>query len=212
MHFPIDISYYERYYCQRQQLCQEVREEYGIHETAVVVSVVGKLVEWKNQDDIIEALQLLEQKGIYIHLFIIGSGTMQELWQQKSMSLKKSKVYFTGFVKPEKLPGYYAATDIYIHPAAIEPHSLAISEAIYMGCPVIISDRCGSYGKNDDVQIDKNGYVFQFGKIDDLAKKIGLLALAPEIRSRFGEYSHFIAVEFQKKAHSYFINELISRL
>jgi glycosyltransferase involved in cell wall biosynthesis len=212
MHFSIDIDFYKECFLKKKQLRKGIRQQYGIQDSEIALAVVGKLVDWKSQDHIIEAMQLLEQKGLILQLFIIGSGTMQEAWEQKSAALKKSKVHFTGFVKPEQLPGFYAATDIYVHPAAIEPHSLAISEAIYMGCPIIISDRCGSYGATDDVQIGKNGYVFRFGNINDLATQIELLVKNSEARSRFGEYSHTIAVEFQKRSHGYFMNQLSTYL
>ena len=51
-------------------------------------------------------------------------------------------------------------------------HSLSISEAIYMGCPVIISDKCGSYGETDDVQVNKNGFVFECENVVQLKSYI----------------------------------------
>jgi glycosyltransferase involved in cell wall biosynthesis len=212
MHFSIDIDFYKECFFKRQLLGNGIRQQYGIGESEIVLSVVGKLVDWKSQNHIIKAMQILEQKGLILKLFIIGSGTMQEDWEQQSTLLKNSKVHFTGFVNPEQLPGFYAATDIYIHPAAIEPHSLAISEAIYMACPVIISDRCGSYGETDDVQVGKNGYVFPYGDIQDLADKIELIATDSILRNSFSEYSHSIGVEFQKQSHGYFIDQLSTKL
>ncbi len=212
MHFPIDIVQYENAYYNREKLRKDIRDEYIIGENEIVLSVVGKLVHWKNQDHLIEALQLLEQQGIMIHLFILGTGQMQEQWQQKAANLQINKVYFTGFVDIEKLPAYYATSDIYIHPASIEPHSIAVSEAIYMGCPVIISDCCGSYGIDDDVQEGKNGYVFKFGNIPDMVSKIQMLL--PDIgeRVKMSNYSHSIAVKFQQTAHYKLMNELSKRI
>ena len=171
--------------------------------------MVGKLVPWKNQDHIIAAMQQLENEGCIMSLLVLGSGEMREQWEKKASALKKSKVYFCGFVAIENLPAYYAATDIYVHPASVEPHSIAISEAIYMGCPVIISDRCGSYGISDDVQEGKNGFVYPFGNINELSKAIKALASNKEKRLAFGSYSHNIAVDFQACSHVKIIGELI---
>jgi glycosyltransferase involved in cell wall biosynthesis len=212
MHHPIDYDAYQQSYLQKKSLRKITREHYGINENEVTLCVVGKLVKWKNQDHIIDAMKLLENKGTYLTLFILGSGEMKEHWEVKSKELQKSKVFFPGFVSVEELPSYYAATDIYVHPASLEPHSVAISEAVMMGCPVIVSDRCGSYGKEDDVQIEKNGYVFEFGNIEDLAQKIKWLAMNEEKRRLFGEYSHSIALVFQQRSHFGIFENLLKEI
>jgi glycosyltransferase involved in cell wall biosynthesis len=209
MHYPIDFLEYSNSYNQKEVLRNSMREQYNIPANETVLTVVGKLVRWKNQDQIIEAMKLLEKEGIVLTLFILGSGEMKENWQCKAKELKFSKVYFPGFIKIEELPSFYASTDIYIHPASLEPHSVAISEAIMMGCPIILSDCCGSYGNTDDVQQEKNGYVFEFGNIEALAQMIKLLWKDEQKRKEFGKYSHNIAVQFQQKSHSGVIHELL---
>jgi glycosyltransferase involved in cell wall biosynthesis len=211
MHYPIDFAAYQKSYNQKELLRKKIRSQYQIDENEIVISVVGKLVEWKNQDHIIEAMKLLENEAIYLYLFIIGSGEMKEQWEIKAKELKQSKVFFPGFVDIEELPFYYAATDIYIHPASMEPHSVAISEAIMMGCPIILSDRCGSYGKEDDVQEEKNGYVFTFGDIPQLAAKIKLLVKDENRRKAFSVYSHNIAVQFQAISHFAVLSKLMKK-
>jgi glycosyltransferase involved in cell wall biosynthesis len=210
MHFPIDIKLYEQSFLNKAELRKAVRTCFNIGEDETVLSVVGKLVRWKNQGDIIDAMAELEKQEIYLHLFILGSGEMMESWKNKAGRLSRSEVHFMGFVKPEDLPSFYAATDIYIHPASLEPHSLAISEAIFMGCPVILSDKCGSYGISDDVQVDKNGYVYQCGNIRQLAEIIGNLSADKSLQKKFGEYSHKIAIEFQLQSHSNVLKDLRS--
>jgi glycosyltransferase involved in cell wall biosynthesis len=212
MHYPIDLVVYQKSYEQKPLLRNKIRRQYQIGEKEIVISVVGKLVEWKSQDHIIEAMKLLECDGLYLTLFILGSGEMKERWEQKSKGLKKSKVFFPGFVNIADLPSYYAATDIYVHPACLEPHSVAVSEAIMMGCPVILSDRCGSYGNEDDVQEEKNGYVFEFGNIEELALKLKLLAKNDERRKRFSDYSHQAAVAFQQKSHFGIIENILKEI
>ena len=200
--FPIDIKRYEANYVNKEQVRKKMRAQYGIENDWICCSVVGKLVDYKSQLDIIKALNELGNTNLKILLLIIGTGRMQD---QLEAAVKKNlniKVRFTGFVDPIELPGYYAATDIYVHPAKIDPHPLAISEAIYMGCPVIVSDRCGSYGENDDVQDGHNGFVYEWGNIDQLKHYIEQLSNDIELRKRFGEYSHNFAVNSQQLSHS----------
>jgi glycosyltransferase involved in cell wall biosynthesis len=211
MHFPIDVKHYKTEYSNRNLLRQQTRKLYHIQQDELVLSVVGKLVEWKNQDHLIDALQIMEEKGIILHLFIIGSGENQQSWEKKALALKKAKVHFTGFIPISALPAYYAATDIYVHPASIEPHSIAISEAIYMGCPVILSDTCGSYGIADDVQEGKNGFVYKFGDIRGLCLQIEQLHRDKKKRSEFSEYSHQTGVAYQQQAHFGIIEDLLKQ-
>lgn len=212
MHFPIDIRTYLSSYENRAELRQNVRLRFEIQQDSVVLAMVGKLVPWKNQNHIIDAMLLLEEKGVCCELFVIGSGEMMDGWRTLAMKLKKSRVHFTGFVNSQELPSYYAATDIYVHTAGVEPHSIAISEAIFMGCPVIISDRCGSYGHSDDVQEGKNGFVYRFGDIEQLAKKIEELSVNSELRKVFSDHSHIIARSFQMRSHHQVLADLVAEI
>lgn len=212
MHFPIDINLYQNKFELRAVLRKQIRSKHHLKEDDFILSVVGKLVDWKNQDHIIDALILLEKKDVFAHLFIIGSGEMLDLWKNKAKILTKSKVHFTGFITPEELPSYYATTDVYVHPAGIEPHSIAISEAIYMACPVIVSDRSGSYGASDDVQVDANGEVFSFGDIDQLANKIKKFYDSPALVEKYSKHSHQRSLDFQQRSHGECLEELASRL
>ena len=211
MHYPIDVEFYEQGFKNKEMLREKIRSLYDIRSGETVLAVVGKLVPWKNQDHIIDAMQLLEEKGIYMHLFIIGSGEQLDAYNKKAKLLTRSKVHFTGFVDIAELPGYYAATDVYVHPASLEPHSVAISEAIFMACPVIISDTCGSYGDSDDVQSEKNGFVYSFGDTSSLAEKLALLIRDESKRMAFAGYSHSIARKFQNRSHYLVLTDLLER-
>jgi glycosyltransferase involved in cell wall biosynthesis len=212
MHFPIDIKSYTGSFEQKQVLRKKVRLAYEIREADFVMSVAGKLVSWKNQDHLIDVMLLLEEEGVFLHLFVLGSGPRLEVLKDKAMALKKSRVYFPGFVSIDELPSFYAASDVYVHPASVEPHSIAVSEAIFMGCPVIISDRCGSYGESDDVQEGKNGWVYPFGDIKELAGKIKWMIANPSERKEFGENAHQLANTFQERSHKQVISDLLKKM
>jgi len=209
MHYPIDIDVYKAAFAEKELHNKAIREKYGIPQDEFVMSVVGKLVEWKNQSHLVDLLANLEAKGKKAHVFILGTGATMDSIKEHAKILKSNKVHFAGFVDPLDLPKYYAASDLYVHPARIEPHSLAISEAIFMGCPVVLSDRCGSYGETDDVQEGKNGYVYPFGDIEALSSKVIKLIDDKGLRKKFGEYSVEISTKFQARAHGACVMDLI---
>jgi glycosyltransferase involved in cell wall biosynthesis len=203
MGFPIDVSQFEPVYRQRNETKEGLLEKHGIPKDALICSVAGKVEAFKRQGDIIDALMRLESGRVekQIVLFVLGTGPAFDSLQEKAKALRKNRVIFLGFVYPIDLAKLLSVSDIYIHPSEKDAHSLAISEAIYLGCPVIVSDRCGSYGPNDDVQPGKNGFVFRTGDVSDLADKIQCLTENVQLRSRFAEASRAFALESQKKAH-----------
>ena len=109
------------------------------------------------------------------------------------------------------MPIIYAASDVYIHPAKYEPHSLSISEATYMGCPIIVSNTTGSWGESDDVQFGKNGYVYEHGNIVEL-KNLILKLSDDRLRDEFSNYSIKISREFQYKSHNKFLLDLFDKI
>lgn len=201
MHFPIDVKVYSRKYEEREQLNEEYRNRYDIPADATVLSVTGKLNSTKRQGDIIDALKVLEDRQRYYTLLVIGDGADMAVLVEKAKGLTKSRVIFAGFINVNDLPGFVAMTNIYVHPAEVEAHSLSISEAIYMGKPVILSDRCGSWGDNDDVIPGRNGLVYPAGNINALADALEQLSGDKKKMEEFGQLSHQLAVAYQKKAH-----------
>jgi glycosyltransferase involved in cell wall biosynthesis len=189
MFFPIDTEKTTKILEKKKHYIKTVRQSFNIPSGTIIISTIGKLVPWKSQKDIIFLLSELEKRNIPAVAFLMGSGPESKLITSLSKTLNKNRAILTGFIQPEIMMQYLSATDIYIHPAKIEPHSLAISEAIYLGCPVIVSDRCGSYGPTDDVQPGKNGFVYPFGNISVLADNVEFLFRNPDILKSFSENS-----------------------
>ncbi len=213
MRFSIDIRSFDRAFEERELLRINFRNLHHIASQDIVLSVVGKLVDWKNQDHLVKLLKNLEQSRIStkFHLLVVGSGPMEDDLKALSENIKINKIHFLGFVNPVNLPEIYAASDIYVHPALIEPHSLSISEAIYMGCPVILANTSGSWGDNDDVQEGKNGYVYEHGNLIEL--QIQLLKILQENRLKvFGNYSIEISRKFQHQSHFEIIKKIYEEI
>lgn len=201
--FPIDVQTFE----DANRLAESIKirflREYKIKDDSIIISTVGKLIDFKRHIDVIHALHFLEKNhsNVQIVYFIIGDGPERKQLEAAAQKLEAHKVVFTGFVKPQQLPDFYISSDIYVHPSETEAHSLAISEAIFSGCPIIVSDMCGSYGPTDDVQQGLNGFVYEVGNVLQLAKYIERLINHSSLREEFSNASKAIGLTNQKLAH-----------
>lgn len=212
MNFSIDINHFNKYFKTRDLCRLDFRNSMSIEKSDIVISVVGKLVEWKKQIHLIKALHLLEKinPSKKFHLLIAGSGPYENLLHDESLKLKKNRVHFLGFVNPVELPVVYASSDLYIHPSLFEPHSLAVSEAIYMGLPIILSHTSGSYGPTDDVRIGINGEKYTFGNIYSLVQCIQYLVVNEGLRQDYEINSIRISRIQQELCHTAVIDKIIN--
>ena len=143
---------------------------------------------------------------------LAGTGPDSDRLYSEAQLSGPGGVLFAGFVQPEELVHYYLAADVYVHCSAKEPHSLAISEAIYAGLPVVVSDRCGSYGPSDDVQVGLNGYVYPCEDATILAALLEKYSKEPALRQRFGSESRRIGIGHQTLAHAKSIRQAVDAL
>jgi glycosyltransferase involved in cell wall biosynthesis len=197
---PIDVDHYDSVIARRECSRHSVRSALGIPAQHTVLLTVGKLVPRKRQADLIEFSNSLQGQRDGVTVVLAGSGPEEASLRALTSRLGPGGVVFAGFVPPQRLAEYYCAADVYIHCSDDEPHSLAITEATYCGLPVVLSDRCGSYGPTDDVQPGVNGFVYRCGDVSDLSRYIEQ-ALENGVRSRMGEASSRIARAHQVLAH-----------
>lgn len=199
--FPVNPRLYSMAASDAIELAQGWRDQVGIPRSAVVLSTVGKLILRKRQKDLIAAHKILRARGHEVYTVIVGSGSESEYLRSIAGDGLNHGVIFTGFLQPSVLPAVYAATDIYVHPAEVEPHALAISEAIFMGKPAVISSRCGSFGPTDDVRPGCNGIVYPCGMEETLAAELERLVINRQLRHAFSEASMTIGQQNQQRSH-----------
>lgn len=203
--FPIDRLRYEKAYAKRQQLRVNLRKSLGL-ESQFVLMTCGKLIGRKRQRDVISAVATLDSQNCAV--LLVGSGEDEASLLQAGHDLGV-RVIVTGFVNPHELPSYYFASDVYVHPSDFDPHPLAISEAIYCGLPVLVSDHVGSSGPTDDVQPGVNGQVFRMGDISDLASYLRVWADDNHKLIDFGRASRRVSLRRQEMAYEGFANVLV---
>ena len=159
--FSIDSKYYDSILKSKEETRASLRGSLGITEDKCAILTVGKLIPRKAQAELITAFgQLPSELRNRAVLLIAGDGPDRaEL--EKLAAPFGSAVRFLGFIGVDVLPSYYIASDLYVHPSTFDPHPLAISEAAYCSLPIVVSDRIGSIGETDDVQVGRNGWVYK---------------------------------------------------
>ena len=199
--FPIDVKSFNDATTDRENLRARIRSNLGIPLDHTVVLMVGKLVSWKRQRDLIAFSNSIQGKSEHITIMLAGTGADELELVRQTLRVGPGGVIFAGFVPPADLIGYYLAADIYAHCSEVEPHSLAISEAIYSGLPVVLSDLCGSYGPSDDVRPGLNGFVYRCGVVALLGEALQKLASDETLRRQMGGESRKISRFSQSLAH-----------
>jgi len=198
---PIDVCHYDRVVARRQESRSRLRTELEIPAHHAVVLMVGKLILRKRHADLVRFSNAVQDHRDDVTVVFAGTGEEEASLRTLARRTGAGGVLFAGFVSPERLAEYYCAADVYVHCSENEPHAVAVTEAVYCGLPVILSDRCGSYGPTDDVQPGLNGFVYRCGDVPDLSRRIMRLFDDESLRANMREASTRIGRAHQVLAH-----------
>ncbi|WAL62763.1 glycosyltransferase family 4 protein [Thermocoleostomius sinensis] len=185
--YPVDRERYEQTIAQGQDEIQRIRRELSWNNDTILYCFVGKYIARKNPFEFIEAITKAHRVDSRVRGIMIGGGELQAAIDQRLAELN-GEVLNIGFVNQSQLPLYYAAMDAFISTSQFDPHPLVVSEAMAVGCPPILSDRCGNWGYSDTVQHRYNGLVYPYGQVDALVQAILSLTDA-ETRRLYSERS-----------------------
>jgi glycosyltransferase involved in cell wall biosynthesis len=154
-----------------------------------IVGIVGRLQSWKGQDRLLRAQGLLRERGLAMHLVIVG-GDSYELSPQYAASLPRlvaelglqGNVTLTGEVA-DAMP-FIEQLDVLVNASDPEPFGIVLLEAMAAGVPVVA---VGSGGPVDIVEHERTGMLARSGEPADLADALQPLLGSPELRRRLGE-------------------------
>ncbi len=172
MPIPTDEQHLREVLRKRTDHRATIRGDLGLSDDTLVALFVGKLVARKRPLDIAAALRLLtpSPRHMPITVLLAGDGELRpQLDAAAAEPDLNGMLRPLGFTDAERLPMFYAAADLYLHPAERDPHPLAIKEAVLSGLPVVTTDRVGSVGPTDDVRPGRNGLVYPVGDTAALA-------------------------------------------
>lgn len=131
----IDCKKYE-FSLQQRNL---TRKQLGISEETVVIGHVGRFVQQKNHELLLEVFKECCTESSNIKLLCIGDGILLERMKEKAAKLKiADKVIFMG--RRDDVDLLLNAMDIFVLPSHFEGFPVSLVEAYCNGLPCVISD------------------------------------------------------------------------
>lgn len=167
------------------------RERLGIKTDQKAVLFVGKLLDRKRPQDLIEALHVLRGRGIDACAVFAGDGPLRSILAAQANSTGVPLI-FLGFRNQTELPEAYATADVMVLPSeGSETWGLVVNEALACGTPVVVSDAVGCA---PDLPIEgETGAVYPMRDTQALADALRRVLAAPPpreaIRRKIDAYS-----------------------
>ena len=127
----------------------------------------------KNHIVIIEALSILRDKyGLCPMVYFTGSDKGNKDYIQSKVDEYglNNQIKLTGFIKDEELVYLYNHAKALVYASLLGPNNLPPQEALYLGCPIILSDIPGHKEQMGDSALYFDGY-----NPKDLAEKMRVL-------------------------------------
>jgi glycosyltransferase involved in cell wall biosynthesis len=134
IHHGIDIARFSK---PEKAEVEKFKEKYHL-ESTFVVGTIARFIKWKNYNEIIDIAEIVVKKIPEVRFLLIGVGDqMEEIKREVEKRNLSENVLFTGFIDKYYIQNVYAAMDIYLHTAFMEPFGFVIAEALAAGLPVI---------------------------------------------------------------------------
>ena len=160
---------------------ESIRKELDLPTDATVLIAVGRLIEQKGIDVLLDALHQLPEPRPY--LLLAGQGVLQPSLERQAARLGLGdRVLFLGF-RPD-VPELLAASDLFVLPSRWEGCPMVLLEALAAGLPAVVTP---AGGVPEMIEDGKQGL---FVPIDDtraLAVALANLIAHPERRRSFAE-------------------------
>jgi len=159
----------------------------GERSAEVKIGLIGRLVEKKGIDLLLNAVALLKKQEFSVKLCIAGSGPLHGklMGLSRSLGLTDESVQFLGAIPHNEVAGFIESLDMFVLPCRedengdIDGIPVVLMEAMLSGVPVVTSELSGI----PELVVDKEtGLLIQQGDVDGLVKAILLLTNDCQLR------------------------------
>lgn len=192
---PTGIDW-ERY--QRGQR-DKIRQEYGIGPDESCLLWTGRMEKEKNTDFLMDVSISLVSGNEKVKMLLVGEGSEKKKMQACVVQAGlQEKIFFQGLVKPEEMPDYYSAGDIFLQPSMSETQGLTTTEALATGLAVVAIRASGT---TDQIESGANGIMVDNDQPQFITAVKDMIADGDKRRA-FGEKAREMAkkMDFREKA------------
>lgn len=163
---------------------EDLRQRFDLPEGRPLALHVNRLNYEKRVDVLLDAAARLSSNAFIV---IVGSGPAEaDLHAQAEQLNLGDRVKFLGYVNDHDLLGLRRLADVFVIPSEADLQSLATMEAMACGLPVIAAN---SYALPELAHHEENGFVFEPGNSDELARYLDTLMTDPALRAQMGAKS-----------------------
>ncbi|MDR7551271.1 MAG: glycosyltransferase family 4 protein [Armatimonadota bacterium] len=159
------------------------------------VLYVGRILPAKGLLDAIEAIHLLEQRGIVVRMGVVGRATdraFERTCRERALSLARSTITFCGAVAARVV---MSRARVLVLPSRGESFSMVAAEASAAHVPVV-AYRVG--GLPSVVAHGETGLLVAPGDVEALAEALGSLVTDERLRRRMGDAAHERALDWHQ--------------
>jgi glycosyltransferase involved in cell wall biosynthesis len=160
---------------------QQARRQLNIHEPESVVLYLGRLINTKRVDLLLNAWSQLSLEQPR-RLLIVGDGPERKALEKIAFSLQPGSVRFEGSTSNARC--YYHAADVFVLPSQQEGLSVALLEAMATGLAVIVTSLPGN---RQLIFHEKSGLIIPVDNLNALVKTLDLLLQSVDLQKRLGQ-------------------------
>ena len=143
-----------------ENLMNDINKKHGLTKDFPLFLFVGRMMWYKNQKIIIDALEILKNKNFDFRMIFVGDG--RDLEDMKKTVREKNlheKISFTGKIADrELLRAYYTRSDMFIFPSTYDTAGLVIGEAAACRCPSLVVRGSAASEILEEYGEDKTGF------------------------------------------------------
>jgi len=189
----------------------------GIKNNSHIIFSVGRLIEWKGFDYLLQAITTLKNRFRNFKLYLAGDGPEKHKLAKiaKEHNLEQN-VSFLGNVPNNEIVSYFQCADVFVLPSIIDQEGnteglgVVLLEAMACGVPCIASNVGGI---PDIVHNDYNGFLVEPKDVNAIAEKLELLLTDAGKRKEMGEQARlFVEKEYDWNIKAKQLKDLYTRL
>jgi len=175
----------------------ELRRRYGISPGAFLLLSLGILMPHRRLEDALAGVAAAAAEGHDIHFLIVGSPSEYPDYAERLRVLARhlgmdGRVTFAGAVPESRLPLCYHACDAFMFPNENQTWSLAVTEAMACGKPVIVSKGAAVQEILED---GKTAFLVPPRRPDLVAAALKRLIDNPDLKESVARAGHCLVVE-----------------